>query len=157
MSRDEAVPNRREAALHADAGVHAALKTLQRRLWDLRSPDGSRMNPAKTCQDIRRGHPHKDSGNSPSLLSSAPSCQCVTPSLNPPPPGEYWIDPDGGSASNAIRVFCNMDAGETCISASPANVPKKSWWTKASPGSSKPVWFGTDMNAGSRVRSPVPE
>lgn len=62
MSNDEAGADRKEAALHADAGVHAALKILRRRLSDLHSPDGSRMNPAKTCQDIRRGHPHKNSG-----------------------------------------------------------------------------------------------
>lgn len=69
MSKDEAVPNRREAALQADSGIHATLKTLRRRLSDLRSPDGSRRNPARTCQDIWHSHPHKKSGN-----ASLPSC-----------------------------------------------------------------------------------
>lgn len=76
----------------------------------------------------------------------------VTKTINHHIPGEYWIDPDGGNTRDAIRVFCNMETGETCLSASPATVPKKSWWTKPSPSPSKPVWFGMDMNAGTRVR-----
>lgn len=71
-SQDEAVPNRREAALQADAGVHATLKTLRRHLSDLRSPDGSRTNPARTCQDLRHSHPDKESGKRWPLPPSPP-------------------------------------------------------------------------------------
>lgn len=46
-----------------------------------------------------------------------------------------------------------MESGETCISANPANIPRKAWWTKSSPSSNKPVWFGADMNSGTRVRN----
>lgn len=65
--------------------------------------------------------------------------------------GEYWIDPNQGSTKDSIKVFCNMESGETCISAYPANIPRKSWWTKSSPSANKPVWFGVDMNGGTRV------
>lgn len=46
-----------------------------------------------------------------------------------------------------------MESGETCISANPANIPSKAWWTKSSPSANKPVWFGADMNSGTRVRN----
>lgn len=62
--------------------------------------------------------------------------------------GEYWVDPNQGSAEDAIKVHCNMDTGETCISAIPSSIPRKSWWS--SPGK-KPVWFGANMNGGTYV------
>lgn len=162
MNKDEALPNKKEAALRADPRVHVTLKTLRGHLQNLRSPDGSKTNPAKTCQDIRQCYPQKKSGEGPSclwrLFSAAQtvlspyliklidpvSCTCDT--------GEYWIDPNQGSTKDAIRVFCNMENGETCISAAPASIPKKSWWTKSSPSANKPVWFGADMNNGATVR-----
>lgn len=127
MNKDEALPNKNEAVLRADTGVHATLKTLSGHLQNLRSPDGSKMNPAKTCQDIKQCYPQKQSG-------------------------EYWIDPNQGSIKDAIRVFCNMDSGETCISANPANIPSKAWWTKSTPTANKPVWFGADINSGSKFQ-----
>lgn len=125
MNQDEALPNKKDAVLRADTGVHATLKTLSGHLQNLRSPDGSKMNPAKTCQDIKQCYPQK-------------------------PSGEYWIDPNQGSAKDAIKVFCNMESGETCIPANPANIPGKAWWTKSSPSVNKPVWFGADMNSGTK-------
>lgn len=68
------------------------------------------------------------------------------------PTGNYWIDPNQGSSRDAVKVFCDMDSGETCISANPASIPRKSWWSKSSPSASQPIWFGADMNSGSRVR-----
>ena len=65
--------------------------------------------------------------------------------------GEYWIDPNQGSTKDAIRVHCNMDTGETCISANPASIPRKTWWTKSTPTPNKPVWFEADINGGTRV------
>lgn len=64
--------------------------------------------------------------------------------------GEYWIDPNQGSAEDAIKVYCNMDTGETCISANPSSVPLKTWWASRS-SDHKPVWYGLDMNRGSQV------
>ncbi|CAB1434645.1 unnamed protein product [Pleuronectes platessa] len=116
-------PNKNAAALRADTGIQASLKTLSGHLQNLRIPDGSKMNPAKTCQDIKLCYPQKKSG-------------------------EYWIDPNQGSTKDAIRVFCNMENGETCISANPANIPRKAWWTKSSPSANKPVWFEATMNGG---------
>lgn len=68
MNKDEALPNKKEAVLRADTSVHATLKTLRGHLQNLRSPDGSKTNPAKTCQDIRQCYPQKKSGEGPSRL-----------------------------------------------------------------------------------------
>ncbi|KAG7253231.1 hypothetical protein CRUP_011028, partial [Coryphaenoides rupestris] len=58
---------------------------------------------------------------------------------------EFWVDPNQGSAEDAIKVHCNMETRETCITANPASIPRKSWWNSAR---NKPVWFGADMNRG---------
>lgn len=50
-----------------------------------------------------------------------------------------------------------METGETCISANPSNVPRKAWWTKSTPSANNPVWFGADMNSGTKVRPPNTE
>lgn len=60
FNEDEALPNKN--IVHAETGVRATLKTLNGHLQNLRSPDGSRMNPAKTCQDIKQCYPQKKSG-----------------------------------------------------------------------------------------------
>lgn len=64
--------------------------------------------------------------------------------------GEYWIDPNQGCVEDAIKVYCNMETGETCISANPSSIPRKTWWTSRS-ADLKPVWYGLDMNRGSQV------
>lgn len=66
-------------------------------------------------------------------------------------PGEYWVDPNQGCKMDAIKVFCNMETGETCISASPSTVPRKNWWTDSG-AEKKYVWFGESMNGGFQVR-----
>lgn len=43
-----------------------------------------------------------------------------------------------------------METGETCISANPSAIPRKTWWTSRS-SDLKPVWYGLDMNRGSQV------
>lgn len=155
VNKDEALPNRNEALLRGDTRVHTTLKTLRGHLQNLRSPDGSKANPAKTCQDIKQCYPQKKSGEGPSgfrFLRPVPHLTTPTDPFNVPVTGEYWIDPNQGSNKDAIRVFCDMETGETCISASPASIPRKTWWTKSSPSAGRPVWFGADMNGGSRVR-----
>lgn len=64
--------------------------------------------------------------------------------------GEYWIDPNQGCVEDAIKVFCNLETGESCIPANPASIPRKTWWTSRS-SDLKPVWYGLDMNRGSQV------
>ena len=60
------------------------------------------------------------------------------------------MDPNQGSAEDAIKVLCNMDTGETCISANPSSIPRKVWWSSPR---NKPVWFGADINSGTHVSS----
>ncbi|OBS58698.1 hypothetical protein A6R68_10177, partial [Neotoma lepida] len=48
---------------------------------------------------------------------------------------------------DAIKVFCNMETGETCINASPMTIPRKNWWTDSA-AEKKHVWFGESMNGG---------
>lgn len=129
--KDEALPisntindvNKDAAKVRANTGIHITLKALSSQLDSMKSPDGSRMHPARTCDDLKRCYPHKKSG-------------------------EYWIDPNEGSLNDAIKVHCNMDTGETCIPAS-SNVPRKSWWSSSS-NNTKPIWFGANMNGGTR-------
>lgn len=48
---------------------------------------------------------------------------------------------------DAIKVFCNMETGETCVNANPIGVPRKNWYT-ASGNVKKHIWFGESMNGG---------
>ncbi len=43
--------------------------------------------------------------------------------------GEYWIDPNGGCNSDAIRVFCNFTGGvaKTCIAPQKNEGERKNW------------------------------
>lgn len=99
------------------------MKALSSQIDSMRSPDGSRKHPARTCEDLKQCHPLKKNG-------------------------EYWVDPNQGSSEDAIKVYCNMDTGETCISANPASIPRKTWWTSPNPSDTKPKWFGENMNGG---------
>lgn len=84
------------------------------------SPDGSQKNPARTCRNLKLCYPDL-------------------------PSGLYWIDPNEGSKSDAIQVWCNMETGESCINADNPSIARKNWWLKPS-GSKKHVWFGVTMS-----------
>lgn len=61
--------------------------------------------------------------------------------------GEYWIDPNGGSNRDAIKVECDMEkAGVTCISPE-SNFVRKRKWTGENPGS----WFSEYKQGGGVV------
>jgi len=121
FNEDEALPNSNSSTIMpVDPGVQATLKALSSQIESMKSPDGSRKHPARTCEDLKQCYPGKKSG-------------------------EFWVDPNQGSAEDAILVHCNMDTGETCINANPASVPRKVWWTSSR---NKPVWFGADINGG---------
>lgn len=66
------------------------------------------------------------------------------------PAGEYWIDPNQGCTIDAIKVFCNMETGESCVHPKPASIPRKNWWSSKSKDR-KHVWFGETMNGGFHV------
>ncbi|CDQ56985.1 unnamed protein product [Oncorhynchus mykiss] len=121
FNEDEALPNS-NATQQLDPGVQATLKALSSQIDSMKSPDGSRKHPARTCEDLKQCYPLKKSG-------------------------EYWVDPNQGSSEDAIKVHCNMETGETCISANPASIPKKVWWSTSR---KKPVWFGADINRGTQ-------
>lgn len=48
-----------------------------------------------------------------------------------------------------------METGETCIHASPRNVPQKNWW-RDSGADKKHVWFGESMEGGFQVIKDIP-
>lgn len=60
------------------------------------------------------------------------------------------MDPNIGCTADAIKVFCNMETGETCVYPSISKVPQKNWWTSKSKDR-KHVWFGETMNGGFHV------
>lgn len=92
--------------------------------------------PCTVCNIIYLSHHGSCSINKPLWLESF----C--------PVGEFWVDPNQGSAEDAIKVHCNMDTGETCIAANPASIPRKVWWSSSR---NKPVWFGADISRGTHV------
>lgn len=67
--------------------------------------------------------------------------------------GEYWIDPDQGCTQDAIKVYCNMETGETCVSPTQPEVAKKNWYMSKNIKEKKHVWFGDAMNNGFQVNT----
>lgn len=59
FTEDEAAP---DDSNKTDPGVHATLKSLSSQIETMRSPDGSKKHPARTCDDLRSCHPSKKSG-----------------------------------------------------------------------------------------------
>lgn len=66
----------------------------------------------------------------------------------------YWVDPNQGSALDAIKVHCNMETGETCIYPSQSSIPMKNWYLSKNIKEKKHVWFSESMTGGAQVRSP---
>ena len=50
--------------LAVDPGVQATLKALSSQISSMKSPDGSKKHPARTCDDLKRCYPAKTSGES---------------------------------------------------------------------------------------------
>lgn len=105
-----------------DERVEARLKMLSLEVESLRSPEGTQQNPVRMCHDLKMCHPDWKSG-------------------------VYWIDPNQGTPDDAIKVFCNMETGETCVNPSVATVPQKNWYTTKNPRK-KHVWFSQSMSGG---------
>lgn len=105
-----------------DLEVDTTLKSLSLQIENIRSPEGTRKNPARTCRDLRMCHGDWKSG-------------------------EYWIDPNQGCNLDAIKVYCNMETGETCVYPTQPNVTPKNWYTSKNK-EKKHVWFGETMSDG---------
>lgn len=69
-----------------------------------------------------------------------------------PTPGEYWIDPNQGCNLDAIKVFCNMETGETCVYPTQPSVAQKNWYISKNPKEKRHVWYGESMTGGFQVR-----
>lgn len=66
--------------------------------------------------------------------------------------GFYWIDPNQGCSTDAIKVFCDFSSHETCIHAHPASIAQKNWYRSTE--NNKHVWFGETINGGTEVSLP---
>lgn len=91
-----------------------ALKKVSEEIKKLRKPTGEKKNPGRTCRAIAAA--------AEDTLKN----------------GYYFIDPNGGSVSDAIRVWCrfdqeNLDRTQTCL------VPKQEEYEKQTWFSSRPV------------------
>lgn len=73
-----------------------------------------------------------------------------------PAAGEYWIDPNQGCNLDAIKVFCNMETGETCVYPTQPSVPQKNWYISKNPKDKRHVWYGESMTDGFQVRELEP-
>ena len=60
MRADEASSSLRQH----DVEVDSTLKSLNSQIENLRSPDGSQKNPARSCRDLKLCHPEWKSGES---------------------------------------------------------------------------------------------
>lgn len=54
-----------------DLEVDSTLKSLSQQIEQIRSPDGTRKNPARTCRDLKMCHPDWKSGEWGALLNEA--------------------------------------------------------------------------------------
>jgi len=102
--------------------VYTDIYNMRIELEKIKKPIGTRNSPARTCQDLYYGHPQmKD--------------------------GFYWIDPNLGMPDDAVKVWCNMEAGgQTCVSpdvhaSRMPNIP----WRKSTEG-----WYST-LRGGFRI------
>lgn len=59
FTEDQAAPDDKNKT---DPGVHATLKSLSSQIETMRSPDGSKKHPARTCEDLKLRHSAKQSG-----------------------------------------------------------------------------------------------
>lgn len=81
-----------------------ALERVSEEIKKLRMPTGKWDAPGVTCKDIAMADPTLKNGM-------------------------YWIDPNGGSTSDAIRVFCKMRAEKTmtCLQSATHVYPTRRW------------------------------
>jgi len=86
---------------------------LANRIKMFQNPDGTKKHPAKTCKDLKMSNKKLKSG-------------------------EYWVDPNGGAADDAILVFCDFENNSTCINPVQREIETKQWYT----GEKQYKWIG---------------
>lgn len=94
-------------------------RKLTRVVESIKDNRGTKESPARTCKDLAQAHSDYESGT-------------------------YWIDPNQGSTSDAFEAYCNMKTMETCVHATPNQVPKAAWYV----GPKRRMWFGEEMKNG---------
>lgn len=72
-------------------------------------PTGKLHSPGQTCKHIKEANPDYKSG-------------------------EYYVDPNGESANDAILVYCKFDTEETCVMPSRATYNGQRWTKNTRPG-----------------------
>lgn len=87
------------------------LKHLSDRINLRLKPDGSQMYPARSCRDIADYYPNKPNGRQRfHFILTFTSIDCSS--------GLYFIDPNEGSKSDAVLVYCKLTERLTCVNAS---------------------------------------
>jgi len=103
--------------------VYTDVYNMRVELERMRKPIGTRDHPARSCKDLAQGHPKLEDGY-------------------------YWVDPNLGMVDDAVKVFCNISSGETCVfpdvhASKMPNIP----WRKSRQG-----WYST-LRGGFKVKS----
>jgi collagen type V/XI/XXIV/XXVII alpha len=70
--------------------VYTDVYNMRIELEKMRKPIGTKDSPARSCKDLSNGHSKLEDGY-------------------------YWIDPNLGMVDDAVKVYCNMSSGETCV------------------------------------------
>lgn len=90
-------------------GAYNNLQIARAALGREHQPTGRRLSPGQTCRDIKTAHPEAKNGY-------------------------YWVDPNEGSAGDAIKVFCDFATEETCVSPVEAEFKGQRWTKNTTPG-----------------------
>lgn len=108
--------------------VIRAYKNLKSSFEEFAKPNGDKNTPAKTCKDLKKTYPEKESG-------------------------EYWIDPNGADPKDAILVYCNMETSATCVQPKPVlsqvyNIisDEKEMWLSEAPEAPFDMNYKADSN-----------
>lgn len=81
-------------------------------------PTGLRTSPGQTCKDIKQASPQAQNDY-------------------------YWVDPNEGSAMDAIQVYCDFETEETCLIPQTEEYTSQRWTKDTKPG-----FFMEDINNG---------
>lgn len=117
--------------------------TIHKKLQHLKSPQGTRDSPARSCLDLHLENPNIKDGETERYTQKQQREVSNFPLLHNV--GHYWIDPNGGCINDAVEVFCNFSSSQvkTCISPSNKQADLKVW-------SGSSIWFSS-LNGGFKV------